>query len=99
MVYIILQKMKHWMIKILIKVIGIIIIFTSLYYLLCTRDGSIRLGLFISGYNPFINYENIDYENGNNYLNQIEIENNIIYLECKSKGIIKTARFYVFKKD
>lgn len=84
------------MIKILIKVIGIIIIFTSLYYLLCTRDGSIRLGLFISGYNPFINYENIDYENDNSYLNQIEVNDEIIYLECKNYGIIKLARYYDF---
>ena len=96
MVYIILQKMKHWMIKILIKVIGIIIIFTSLYYLLCTRDGSIKLGLLLSGNNPFTTYENIDYENDNTYLNQIEVNDEIIYLECKTYGIIKLARYYDF---
>lgn len=66
------------------------------FYVLFTRDGSIKLGLLLSGYNPFTTYENIDYENGNNYLNQIEVNDKIIYLECKNYGIIKIASYYNF---
>ena len=83
--------MKYFKLSILIIIISIF------SYLLFTRDGSIKLGLFLSGYNPFTSYENINYENGSNYLNQIEIDNKIIYLECKSYGIIKTANYYEFK--
>ncbi len=84
-------------IKKLIKLSFIIITILLINYLFFTRDGSIKLGLLLSGYNPFTIYESIDYENGSNYLNQIEIDNKIIYLECKSYGIIKIANYYEFK--
>ncbi len=75
----------------------IILTFFIIYYFLFTRDGSIKIGLLLSGNNPFISYENIDYENGKSYLNQIEINNKIIYLECKTYGIIKLASYYDFE--
>ncbi len=80
------------------RLLFIIFLFLIVLYVLFTRDGSIKLGLLLSGYNPFITYENIDYENGNNYLNQIEIDNQIIYLECKTYGLIKIARYYNFEE-
>lgn len=83
-------------IKKLIKLSFIIIIILLINYLFFTRDGSIKLGLLLSGYNPFISYENIDYENGNIYLNQIEVNDQIIYLECKTYGIIKVSSYYDF---
>ena len=76
----------------------IVIIFFIASYLLFTRDGSIKIGLLLSGNNPFTYYENIDYETGNSYLNQIEVNNEIIYLECKTYGIIKIASYYNFEK-
>ena len=85
----------------MIRIFKILILFLLvilLNYLLLTRDGSIRLGILLSGYNPFISYENIDYENGNSYLNQIEIDEMIIYLECKSYGPIKTSSYYSFNE-
>ena len=94
--YIILLKMNILKIKKLINTFFIIIAIISIIYLFFTRDGSIKLGLLLSGYNPFISYENIDYENSNSYLNQIEVDNKIIYLECKTYGIIKLASYYDF---
>ena len=72
----------------------VIFILLGIYYILFTWDGSIRLALLLSSNNPLIAYENIDYENNNNYLNQIEINNRIIYIECKTYGIIKVAKYY-----
>ena len=63
--------------------------------IISTRDGSIRLGLLLAGFNPLINYENIDYENGGSYLNQIEVDDHIIYLECKNYGLLKVASYVV----
>ena len=83
--------------KIFKRFVFIILPFFIICYFLFTRDGSIKLGLLLSGNNPFISYENIDYENGNSYLNQIEINNEIIYLECKTYGIIKLASYYDFE--
>ena len=83
-------------IKKLIKLSFIIITILLINYLFFTRDGSIKLGLLLSGNNPFTTYENIDYENDNSYLNQIEVNDEIIYLECKNYGIIKLARYYDF---
>lgn len=65
-------------------------------YLFFTRDGSIKLGLLLSGYNPFIEYENIDYENNKSYLNQIQINNEIKYFECKTYYIIKIVYYYIY---
>ena len=84
-------------IKKLINLSFIIITFLLINYLFFTRDGSIKLGLLLLGYSPFISYENIDYENGNSYLNQIEINDKIIYLECKTYGIIKVSRYYDYE--
>ena len=82
--------------KKIVSLLLIILLVQFLNYLFFTRDGSIRLGLILSGYNPFVSYENIDYENGNSYLNQIQINNEIIYLECKSYGALKIASYYKF---
>ena len=82
--------------KKLISAFLILLLIILMNYLLLTRDGSIKLGLILSGYNPFITYENIDYENGISYLNPIEINNEIIYFECKSYGLIKVAHLYKF---
>ena len=86
------------MMKKIYSIITLILCFT-VYNALFTRDGSIKVGLLLSGYNPFTDYENIDYENGNSYLNQIEIDNQIIYLECKTYGVFKVASFHDFKDD
>ncbi len=57
------------------------------------------MGLLLSGYNPFVSYENIDYDNDVSYLNPIEINGEIIYLECKNYGVIKVSKYYDFEDE
>ena len=79
----------------MVRLIISIMLILTWYYFFFTRDGSIRLGLLLAGFNPLINYENIDYENGGSYLNQIEVDDHIIYLECKNYGLLKVANYVV----
>lgn len=83
------------------KICSIIILVLCgiIYYLFFTRDGSIKIGLLLSGYNPFVSYENIDYDNDVSYLNPIEINGEIIYLECKNYGVIKVSKYYDFESE
>ena len=82
--------------KMLIKIFAFILFCILIYYFYFTRDGSLRLGLIREGISPFVYIENIDYENNERYLNQIEVNDKIIYLECFNYGPIKLARLYKF---